>query len=225
MKILKNIFAALVLGVLPFQLIADDSRDISGFWTLNAELSDDADKKFKDLVKSQKKKFALRKAEEKREKSAAGGATFKRYWEHVADQAEWNKLASAVHDGTLLSLMFATRLAIAATDIGFKAWYDDGYVRDIKPNPNGRVFTASGDEIISDGIGRTLAFWRGAKLNLETRGKKRGKIFETMSVSPDRSQLTITLEIDRKDWAKVVTLKQVFDRTGDAEKAAAAVEN
>ena len=83
------------------------------------------------------------------------------------------------------------------------------------PNPGGRIFTASGNELVSTEIGHTLAYWKDASLMLETRTAHGGKLTEYIETSADGTRLTMKIEIDRRDWKQIVYLDRVFNRVGD----------
>jgi head-tail adaptor len=80
------------------------------------------------------------------------------------------------------------------------------------PNPGGRVFTASGQELVQSEIGFTLAYAKDQTLNLETRIKKGGQLLEVISLSADGDTLTINIEIDRRDWKWIAKVDRVFHR-------------
>lgn len=192
--------------------------DISGFWALDEELSDDPKPLVKDIgkIKGKKKKTG---DSSKKAKTPIGGDTYRRYWEHVSNNKEWRTTANAAHAGSIKSLLFNQRFAIASTDSGFKLWYQDGFVRDINPNPYGRVFSASGDELVANDLGRTLSYVKKKRIISETRTKPRGEILESFEPSADGKTLTVTVKVDRPDWEKIVEIKQIYRRIANADVA------
>ena len=206
---------ALLLSALccPNVFAANKKVDISGLWTLDETLSDDPEAQLKDIGKTKSKKAKPGDTENRRGDKPVGDDTFRRYWEHVADDKEWRRVANAAHKGSIKSLVLNTRLAIASTESGFKVWYQDGFVRDINPNPYGRVFSASGDELVANDLGRTLSYVKKRKIISETRVEPRGDILETFEPSEDQQMLTVTIKIDRPDWRKIVELKKVYRRS------------
>ena len=197
--------------------VAKDKKvDISGLWVVDESMSDDPESQLKDIGKSQGKKGKKNESENRRGDKPVGDDTFRRYWEHVADDKEWRRVANAANKGSIKSLIFNQRLAVAATESGFKVWYQDGFVRDINPNPYGRVFSASGDELVANDLGRTLSYIEKGKLVSETRIEPRGEIFETFQASEDNQMLTVTIKVDRPDWRKIVELKKVYRRVTES---------
>lgn len=190
--------------------------DISGFWALDEALSDDPKPILKEIGKSKKKKKRGSDSP-KGSNKPIGSDTYRRYWEHVSDDKEWRTTANAAHGGSIKSLLFNKRLAVASTDNGFKVWYQDGFVRDINPNPYGRVFSASGDELVANGLGRTLSYVKKKRIISETRTKPRGEIIESFEPSADGKTLAVIVKVDRPDWEKIVELKQVYRRIANAD--------
>ncbi|MGR8947930.1 MAG: hypothetical protein ACU84Q_07780 [Gammaproteobacteria bacterium] len=206
-----------VLGIvlLLFTLSAsavDPKVNISGFWELDEVASDDPESALKDIGKFDENKRRKRDSQGPKGDRPIGGDTYKRYWQHVAEDKEWQKVANAAHRGSIKSLVFNSRLAIAQTETGFKVWYQDGFVRDINPNPYGRVFSASGDELVANDLGRTLSYVKKDKIISETRTKPRGEILESFRTSPALDKLFVSIKVDRPDWNKIVELNQVYTR-------------
>ena len=191
--------------------------DISGFWQLDEAASDDPQPILKDIGKFNKKKSKKTESDGPRGDRPIGSDTYKRYWEHVSEDKEWRKVANAAHKGSIKSLVFNRRLAVAQTETGFKVWYQDGFVRDINPNPYGRVFSASGDELVANDLGRTLSYVKKDKIISETRTKPRGEILESFHASPDRTKLFVTIKVDRPDWSRIVEIKQVYKRVASSD--------
>ena len=218
--------SAALASVYPVSInAATPTVNISGFWVLDEDLSDDPEPELKDIGKFKSRKHEKSDDEHRQGDKPVGKDTFRRYWEHVAENKEWRRVANAANKGSIKSLVFNKRLAIAATDSGFKVWYQDGFVRDINPNPYGRVFSASGDELVANDLGRTLSYVKKGKIISETRIEPRGDIFETFQPSSDQQRLEVTIKVDRPDWNKIVKLKQVYRRVADTETSEALGES
>lgn len=211
----SQVFAQVVENVLAEAMTKKPTVNISGFWQLDESLSDDPKPMMKDIGK-------IRENKKKSDGSAnggrqpVGGDTYRRYWEHVSSDKQWRATADAAHGGSIKSLLFNQRLAIAATEHGFKVWYQDGFVRDINPNPYGRVFSANGDELVANDLGRTLSYVKKQKIISETRTKPRGEILETFEPSDNGETLKITIKVDRPDWDKIIKLQQTYRRVANA---------
>ena len=185
------------------------SPSINGRWQLDAELSTDSADELKGIRKSKKKKS--RKSETKKS-SGPTNATQQRYWQHANEGKEWKRSRELVHAGPIQRLLESTNLEIVLDGDGYLFIYADGYERPVVPNPGGRVFTASGQELVQSEIGFTLAYAKDQTLNLETRIKKGGQLLEMISLSADGDTLTINIEIDRRDWKWIAKVDRVFHR-------------
>ena len=132
--------------------------------------------------------------------------------EEAEDEGEEGKGSTEVVETST-----SREVAVAQTETGFKVWYQDGFVRDINPNPYGRVFSASGDELVANDLGRTLSYVKKDKIISETRTKPRGEILESFHASPDRTKLFVTIKVDRPDWSRIVEIKQVYKRVASSD--------
>jgi hypothetical protein len=182
---------------------------IIGRWQLDATESADAADELKGIRVSKRKKRpeAVSKPRER-----TGERARRRYWQEANAGHDWRHTEGLAHAGPLQRLLESDNLEIVPNGSGFVFIYADGYERDVVPNPSGRIFTASGDELVRDEIGYTLAFWDDARLVLETRIKGGGKLIERISTSADGAKLTVEIEIDRRDWKWIAKLQRVFVR-------------
>lgn len=200
------LFIFLALSVVAFA----DPAPIVGIWQLDASASGDPAKELKGIRVSKRTKKPV----------YAGPATKKgplsdtqrRYWESASEGKQRRYSKALAHAGPVQRLLESENLEIVPTDNGYTFIYADGYERSVIPNPGGRVFTASGDELVKTDIGFTLAFWKDKSLRLETRIEDGGKLTERVTTSADGNRLTVKIEIDRRDWKWIVELDRVFDR-------------
>ncbi len=200
-----------------------DPATIIGRWRLDTAASVDPADELKGIRASKRKK--------KNPPVAAGpeagplGDTQRRYWEQANAGEEWTHSKELTHAGPVQRLLESENLEIVPADNGYIFIYADGYERSVIPNPNGRVFTASGEELVETDIGFTLAFWRKGTLILETRITQGGKLNEQITASEDGDRLTVNIVIDRRDWKWIAKLDRVFDRVFDRAAATAFQEN
>ena len=187
-----------------------DPAPMVGRWELDTTASVDPADELKGIRASKRKK--------KHPAVAAGpeagplGDTQRRYWEHANAGEEWKHSKELAHAGPVQRILESQNLEIVPADNGYIFIYADGYERSVIPNPDGRIFTASGEELVETEIGFTLAFWKKGTLILETRITKGGKLKERISVSEDGDRLTVNIVIDRRDWKWIAKLDRVFDR-------------
>jgi hypothetical protein len=187
-----------------------DPAPIIGRWQLDTAASGNAAKELKGIQQSKRKRSS--KAEQ-RHSSGQGGSTQQRYWEEANAGNEWRHTDALGYAGPMQRLLESENLEIVPNDKGYLFIYADGYERSVAPNPGGRVFTASGEELVKTEIGYTLAYWDAATLVLETRIKGGGKLTERVSTSKDGSRLSMSIEIDRRDWKWIAKVGRFFDRS------------
>lgn len=209
---------AIAVGLSPIGAAGAKERvvDLSGFWELDTARSDDPEEIIKSLGKINKKKQKQTIDTDNGKRKPIGGDTYRRYWEHVSEDREWRKTADAAHGGTVRSILVNSRLAAAATEDGFKVWYQDGFVRDINPNPYGRIFSASGDELVTNDLGRTLSYEKKGKIISETRIKPRGEIVESFAIEDAGQTLVVKIKVDRPDWDKIIEVTQTYRKLDKA---------
>ena len=185
------------------------TQSIEGRWLLNPDVSTDTADELKGIRKSKKKKH---RESPKTKSPGPTSTTQERYWQHANEGEEWKHSRELAHAGPIQRLLESTNLEIVPSEDGYLFIYADGYEREIVPNPGGRVFTASGEELVESEIGFTLAYSSELVLNLETRIKKGGQLFEQVSLSADGNTLTVYIEIDRRDWKWIAKVERVYDR-------------
>ena len=114
---------------------------------------------------------------------------------------------------SMRKIISAERLRIEGLD-KVVITYDEKFVRDFVPNPGGRIYSASGDELIEDEFGFTLSFWRKNVLVVETATHRGVDIVERYKYDPEKSRLIIssTVTPSGREGIKIV---RVFVR-GDS---------
>ena len=199
----------LAIALLHAMPAAADPAAIVGRWQLDVAASDNAVAELKG-IRGSKGKRRSPPGSDRPDRLAP--STQERYWEKANVGRDWQHSKELAHAGPVQRLLESENLEIVATDDGYLFIYADGYERAVVPNLAGRVFTASGDELVIDAIGHTLAYWDEASLLLETRIKRGGKLIERFTTSADGTRLTIKIEIDRRDWKWIAKLERIFDR-------------
>jgi hypothetical protein len=212
---LKNanvqIMAGLIFALLPISSpgLETGPTPITGRWQIDASISTKAEDVLKKIRKSKRKK---RSDKDPYQQSESGNDTQRRYWQRANGGEQWRHSRELEHTGPLQRLLESENLEIVETEKGYVFIYADGYEREIVPNPAGRVFTASGNELVETGIGHTLAYWHEATLKFETGTKGGGKLSEQITLSADGERLTVSIEIDRRDWKWIAKVKRIFER-------------
>lgn len=198
---MKAILKAVVLcvcatGYSAVPAAADDPVPVAGSWVLDEAASDSVEERFKHFRKAKRGGFR---------DGGIGGKP---------DRAGSRRKRSAEDDaaprGSLRDLVAAARLSIAGRE-HVSIVYDGRITREFEPNPNGRVYSASGDELVVDRFGYTLSFWEGDVLVIETTTRRGLDIVERYRV--DRAAQRLTVEISVTPSGEFgVDILRVFDR-------------
>lgn len=183
------------------------SPTLAGRWQLDADASTDPAAELKGIRASK-----IRSASRTPQASGSrpGQATEQRYWQEANAGEQWRHSKELVHAGPLQRILESENLEIIPRDDGYLFIYADGFERPVVPNAAGRVFTASGEELVKTDIGYTLAYWEDNTLVLETRIERGGEMFERIAIEPDR-RLRINITIDRRDWKWIARLERLFE--------------
>ena len=186
---------------------------IEGSWQLDEKLSDDPKKVFKGkLRKSSSPTPGSAKV------AAADDTSFERtqqeYWALVKDGNERGSIKDLRRLGTAYPLVKNSHFDISRYSDGYEIVYDQDLPRTVIPNPAGRVFTASGDELVVDTMGHTLTYWDGQVLVIESDPPTGGKVIERLEVQGSPRQLHYSIKIRLRVLKEPVELKRVFQPTG-----------
>lgn len=213
-------FGGLLLAsllLMPGAAAADDrlAAALQGNWELNEDASDDIDDVLDDK---------LRKLPRTPPAIAREGGVGQRTSREMQQQAYWDTLARSRERrakknlrrlGTAYPLILAESVTIADDADGLRFTYDGELPRLVRPNPEGRVYTANGDELVVDTIGYTLSYWDGKVLVLETDPPNGGGRFvERVELSDGGRQLKYSVNLKLRVLTEPVTVHRVFDRAG-----------
>ena len=213
-RLLKAILAVLLLAA----GVAHAEPAIEGSWVIDEELSDDTKKAFSGKLR--KKGFPtprppVRKGEEKGPYYDTQSA----YWDTVREGKERSSLKNLRRLGAVYPLVKAGRFDIARLEDGYEILYDGELPRSIKPNPGGRVFSASGEELVADTLGHTLAYWESDTLILETDPPSGGKVIEKITVKNNPRQLLYQITLQMRILKEPVEIKRVFEPATETHSA------
>lgn len=89
--------------------------------------------------------------------------------------------------------------------------YDDEHKRKFVPNPHGRIFSASGDELIADRFGHTLSFWQKHVLVVETKTRDGVNVVERYRYDRRISKLRISTSVTPSGRSGI-EFERVYDR-------------
>ena len=90
--------------------------------------------------------------------------------------------------------------------------YDNSQKRLLTINPSGRAYSYSGTEVTNDYVGRSLTYFDGDVLVIETTGTTGMEFIEKYRLEEDTSQLVQLLEIEDDRHDHTLTMTRYFDR-------------
>ncbi len=202
---------------LPLAAAAADAARLSGHWTLDEDHSDDAEDAFEGKLRKRRFGSSLPSGG-----SGPGGRrtvadkSQDEYWRTVAEKEERRSASNLHRLGTVYPLITAAELDISPARGGLEIVYDKLLPRFVRPNPDGRVFSASGDELVADTIGYTLAYWEDGDLMLETDPPDGGKYIERLRLSDDGQRIAYRVEVRGRVLEEPVEMEREFVRAGEA---------
>ena len=82
----------------------------------------------------------------------------------------------------------------------------------LKINPSGRAYSYSGTEVTDDYLGRSLTYFDGGVLVIETTGRTGMEFVEKYRVAEETGQLIQALEIEDDRHTHTLTMTRYFDR-------------
>ena len=179
---------------------AHATPDFAGQWSINEDASDDPHDQLTGLALIKIK--PLPSSEEQQHSQV---------YAEQALVAQRHSLRAEADVGELAHVLNTATLTIATTETGFQFTYDNGFKRVITPRPGGAVYTAKGDEFIVDELGRSMVYWRGATLVIETLLAPRGMMTEEVSLPRAKHQLKVHTKLTNPDWDFDADILRVFD--------------
>ncbi|MBM4227767.1 MAG: hypothetical protein FJ164_08490 [Gammaproteobacteria bacterium] len=179
-------------------------------WVLNEDDSDDINQRLQGLTILRTEPISLVKAD--RERKESGMTRQKQVYDELQLSKERQLMRKVEDLGDLTRILHTTRLGVTSTDTTVTLAYEDGFTRTLTPRPGGPRYSAKGDEFVETGIGRSMVFWRGKQLVVETLLAPRGTMMETFNTTPDGAQLEVRTVLRNPDWLVNPEILRVFDR-------------
>jgi hypothetical protein len=180
-------------------------------WVLNEDDSDDINQRLQGLTILRTDPISLVKAD--RERKESGMTRQKQVYDELQLSKERQLMRKVEDLGDLTRILHTTRLGVTSTDTTVTLAYEDGFTRTLAPRAGGPRYSAKGDEFVATGIGRSMVFWRGKQLVVETLLAPRGTMVETFGTTPDGAQLEVRTVLRNPDWLVNPEILRVFDRT------------
>ncbi len=185
---------------------------ITGAWTLDEKGSADPDKLFKGKLR--RDAYPVPHMQSGGERSTPYDLNQLAYWETVRDGKEAHPSRSLRRLGIAYPMVKAVRLDIAEEVDGYRLTYDTDLPRSVRPNANGKVFSAKGDELVQDTFGFTLTYWDNDTLVVEADAPEGGKVIERLTVRENPHQLEYVVRVELRMLPQPVEVKRLFNPAG-----------
>jgi len=186
----------------------DDLREaVIGQWQLNDGLSDSVEKKyraFEEPVRGGFRNGGIGAGRNRKLGRSTGGPSA------VEIEFRHDDPDRIARTSTMRKVVSAKSLNIGGGD-ELLVVYDDEHKRKLVPNPYGRVFSASGDELIADRFGHTLSFWQKNVLVVETKTRGGVNIVERYRFDRRISKLRVSTSVTPSGRAGI-KFERVYDR-------------
>ena len=182
-------------------------ESIQGEWVINAAASDSAKDKYAAFVAPRQGGFRNGGIGTGRSGKLGSSGPSRRGPVALSEPDEDALISS------MRKIVSAESLRIEGLD-KLKITYDEKFVRNFVPNPGGRIYSASGDELIEDEFGFSLSCWRKNVLVVETATHRGVDVVERYHYDPAKSLLTV-LSIVTPSGREGIKIVRVFVR-GDS---------
>lgn len=136
------------------------------------------------------------------------------YWDTVRKGTEAHPYKKLRRLGIAYPMVTAQRLEIAEEAGGYRLTYDVDLPRLVRPNPNGKIFSAMGNELVQDTFGFTLTYWDNDTLVNEIDAPDGGKIIERLTVRENPHQLEYMVRLELRMLSEPVQVKRLFNPAG-----------
>ncbi len=195
-----------------FACCANATPTISGAWTLDEEASVDPEKLFKGKLR--REAYPVPHIQAGGERSTPYDLNQLAYWESVREGKEAKPSRILRRLGIAYPLVKAERIDIADEIDGYRLTYDIDLPRMVRPNPNGKVFSAKGNELVQDTFGFTLTYWENETLVNEIDAPDGGRVIERLTVRENPHQLEYVVRIELRMLPAPAEIKRVFNPAG-----------
>jgi hypothetical protein len=212
--LLRFVFC-LVIGCAIFSAQSVSASDelrqaVIGKWQLNDRLSDSVEKKFRAFEEPIRGGF----------RDGGIGSGRNRNLGRATGDPSALEIEFQADDPDRIARTSKMRKVVSATSVHIGGVeellvvYDDEIKRKLVPNPHGRIFSASGDELIADRFGHTLSFWQKHVLVVETKTRGGVNVVERYRYDRRISKLRVSTSVTPSGRAGI-EFERVYDRADD----------
>jgi hypothetical protein len=177
----------------------------NGTWLFNKNRSDDLQDVMEMIRRQNQEDIDQREAEKQKRQQKVDIFGKNREWDDRRGRpatAVVPKMMRALISSEMIKIYYSRKLAIS---------YDNKTKRLLTPNPNGRVYSATGAGLNNDELGETLSYIENDVLFIETRTEV-GKIKERIDPIAEPGKLTITWNIKAPSMERAVEMTTVYDK-------------
>tara|TARA_A100001037_G_C15115521_1_gene621182 strand:+ start:266 stop:967 length:702 start_codon:yes stop_codon:yes gene_type:complete len=213
--IVLGLSISLVVFFFPKNSFSANTNSLSGTWLIDKGAGDDVQEIVEDHLYKRKREYAGPKGsqpEPARDRSY-GEISQSHYWETLNEGNLRKESKNLRRLGTAYPLLTAQNVTIEVTEQQLvDITYDKLLQRQVRPNPKGRIFSASGSELTNDTIGHTLTYWNDETLVLETDPPHSGKFIEKLKTIEGSEQLKYTISVRSIELKKPIEVVRIFKR-------------
>ncbi len=177
----------------------------NGSWLFNKKRSDSLQKVMESIRRQNQEEIDQREEEKQKRTSKPEIFGRNKEWDDRRARgatAPIPKLMRTMISAETIKIYFSRKLAIS---------YDKEVKRLLTPNPNGRVYSATGAGLSKDGVGETLSYIENDILFIETRMDV-GKIKERFDPLSEPGKLIVTWQIEAPAIERAVEMVTVYDK-------------
>ena len=203
---LTRFVVALPLLLLHF-LPASAVPNVSDDWRVVKDDSDDPHDRLKGLAMLRSAPNTL----ESHDRSRAGPTRQAKIYNEIELNKQRHLRDTEADVGALSSVLFTDSLRVSPTAEGYEVLYEGGFKRVVNPRPGGPVYSAKGDEFTTDQLGRSMIYWRGSTLVIETLLAPRGNMTEEFTLEQPIRKLKVQTKITNPDWLLDADIIRVFE--------------
>lgn len=194
--------------------------EYAGRWVVNEKLSDDVEKKMDEMRPVRGRPRDDETSGERRAmRSDENGPKHPVVEKEDDETSFFGGLFGHKHkpgrDGPMQKLMATRVIEITLDGKGYLVTYDGALQRHVVPHL-GKVYSASGAELVADDLGETLAYWKDGDLVLETEMKPRGYLVQRFILAPDHASMIVRTLVKRFESERenddAPRMKRVFER-------------
>lgn len=186
---------------------------IDGTWVVDEDRSDDVEDAFEDRLRRESFPIPYQESAPNQPQSPRD-ASQAAYWDTVRTGEERRSVKNLQRLGSVYPLVVAEKVAFEIRGAEVHVTYDEVMPRVLRPNPAGRVYSAKGDELISDSVGYTLTWWDGETLVAETDPPDGGKVVERFAPGTRPGEIEYTIKLTMRILEEPVEFTRVLVRPG-----------